>query len=124
MGWGRFAQRHPWAAARRLGVLMALVLVALAGATAPALADDRPDGAENATAGSMMIVIMAAFAIAGLGLYWSWKNGEYNEPEEIKYQMLAQVEDEPDYWGMGTHDDEEYYEEEAPRQLIGGPAVG
>lgn len=124
MGWQRLATQRPAVALRRLAVLGGLAVVA-ASATAPALADDRPDGAELATAGSMMVVIVAAFAVAGLALWWSWKNGEYEEPEEMKYQMLALVEDEPDFWEMGQHDeeDERYYEDETPRKLLARPAV-
>ncbi|MBA3826170.1 MAG: hypothetical protein H0X24_20005 [Ktedonobacterales bacterium] len=126
LNWERLAERHPYEALRRLLTLGGVALVAAFAATAPALADDRPDGAEMATAGSMMIVIAAAFVVAGLGLVWSWKNGEYDEPEEIKYQMMAMVEDEPDYWGMGAHDAEDEAEEEAlaQRPLLARPAVG
>ena len=125
MGWGRFAQRHPWQAAQRLAILTGAAMAAIMFSATPALADDRPDGAEMATAGSMMVVIVIAFAVAGLGLWWSYKNGEYDEPEEMKYQMLALVEDDPDFWGMGTHDEEEtYFEDETPRKALARPAVG
>ena len=125
MGWGRFAQQRPWQAAQRLAILAGVALVAIVSSAGPALADDRPDGAEMATAGAMMVVIVLAFAVAGLGLWWSYKNGEYEEPEEMKYQMLALVEDDPDFWGMGTHEEEEtYFEDETPRTLLGRPAVG
>ncbi len=127
LNWQRVTTRHPYVALGRLLTLGGLALVGAFAATAPALADDRPDGAEMATAGSMMIVIALAFVVAGLGLVWSWKNGEYEEPEEIKYQMMAMVEDEPDYWGMGTHDAEDELEEEAlapQRPLLARPAVG
>jgi cbb3-type cytochrome oxidase maturation protein len=104
--WRTMARRRPAEALRRL-LLVGLGTAAVAlVTTGPALADDRPDGAELATAGAMMVVIVVAFIAAGLGLVWSWKNGEYDEPEEIKYQMLATVEDEQDFWGMGTHDDD------------------
>jgi cbb3-type cytochrome oxidase maturation protein len=123
--WNRLAARHPRVAAGRLALLSGLTLVASVALATPAFADDRPDGAEMATAGAMMVVIALAFAIAGLGLLWSWKNGEYEEPEEIKYHMLAITEDDPDFWGMGTHDTEEddLYEDVTPRKLLGRPAV-
>ncbi len=124
VGWGRLARQRPLVAAGRLALLASLTAGMTLALATPALADDRPDGAEMATAGGMMVVIMLAFIIAGLGLLWSWKNGEYEEPEEIKYHMLAISEDEPELWGVGTHDDEEdYYEDERPRRLIGQPAV-
>lgn len=105
-GWRSLARRLLAEALWRLLLVgLGTAVVALV-TTTPALADDRPDGAEMATAGAMMVVIVIAFIFAGLGLLWSWKNGEYDEPEEIKYQMLATVEDEQDFWGMGTHDDE------------------
>ena len=123
--WKRFAARHPFAALRRLALLGGLTLVGVLATTTPALADDRPDGAEMATAGSMMVVICVAFAIAGLGLVWSWKNGEFDEPEEMKYQMMAMVEDEPDFWDMGMHDaeDDEVEETLPARPLLTRPAV-
>ena len=125
MGWGRIAQLRPWVAARRLVILSGVALAAVIATASPALADDRPDGAEMATAGSMMVVIVLAFAVAWFGLWWSYKNGEYEEPEEMKYQMLALVEDEPDFWGMGTHDEEEtYFEDDKPRKVLARPAVG
>jgi nitrogen fixation-related uncharacterized protein len=124
MGWERLARQRPGVAVRRLALLTSLVVGMTVALGTPALADDRPDGSEMATAGGMMVVIMLAFIIAGLGLLWSWKNGEYEEPEEIKYQMLAISEDEPELWGVGTHDDEDdLYEDETPRRLIGQPAV-
>jgi len=125
--WERLAERRPNEALRRLVTLSGIALVAACAATTPALADDRPDGAEMATAGGMMLVIALAFVVAGLGLVWSWKNGEYDEPEEIKYQMMAMVEDEPDYWGMGLQDAEDEAEEDAlapQRPLLARPAVG
>lgn len=125
--WERLAERRPYEALRRLVTLGGIALVAACAATTPALADDRPDGAEMATAGGMMLVIALAFVVAGLGLVWSWKNGEYDEPEEIKYQMMAMVEDEPDYWGMGLQDAEDEAEEDAlapQRPLLARPAVG
>ena len=127
MNWARLTERHPYEALRRLLTLGGVALVAAFAATSPALADDRPDGAELATAGGMMVVIALAFVLAGLGLVWSWKNGEYDEPEEIKYQMMAMVEDEPDYWGMGLREAEDEAEEEAlaPQPpLLARPAVG
>jgi cbb3-type cytochrome oxidase maturation protein len=124
MGWTRLAQQRPGEAARRLAIMTGLTLVMAVASSAPALADDRPDGAEMATAGSMMVVISIAFVLAALALLWSHKNGEYDEPEEVKYQMLAVTEDEIDFWGMGTHDEEEdLYEDETPRRLIARPAV-
>jgi|GEM_PF-4329317 hypothetical protein len=71
----------------------------------PALADDRPDGAELASAGPMMVVICIFFVIAALGILWSWNNGELKEPEEVKYEMLDMCSDEEDYWS--TPEDEE-----------------
>ncbi len=124
MGWTRLAQQRPGEAARRLAILTGLTLAMVVAGSAPALADDRPDGAEMATAGAMMVVIAIAFVMAALGLLWSWKNGEYDEPEEIKYQMLAMTEDEPDFWEMGTHEaEDDLYEDETPRRLIGQPAA-
>jgi nitrogen fixation-related uncharacterized protein len=124
VNWERLARRRPLVAASRLAILAGLTMGMTVALATPALADDRPDGAEMATAGGMMIVIMLAFIAAGLGLLWSWKNGEYEEPEEIKYHMLAISEDEPELWGVGTHDDEDdLYEDETPRRLLGKPAV-
>lgn len=122
MRWGRLARQRPLDAARRLAVMMGLALVAAIGSATPALADDRPDGSEMATAGAMMVVIVIAFIAAGIGFWWSYKNGEYTEPEEIKYQMLAMVEDEVDFWGMGTHDEEDEYIEDG-QPLLARPAI-
>lgn len=122
MEWSRLARQRPVEAVRRLAILTALALATVVASAAPARADDLPDGSATATAIGVMIVIAAAFVAAGLGLVWSWKNGEYVEPEEIKYQMLAMVEDDPDFWEMGQHeDDEDYAEEERP--LLARPAV-
>ncbi len=107
MHWQSLARRRPAEAARRLAILSTLAMLGALGAIAPAFADDRPDGAELATAFGMLVVIMIAFAAAGLGMVWAHRNGEFQEPEEAKYQMLAMVEDEVDFWDMGSHDDEE-----------------
>lgn len=122
MEWGRLAQQRPLEAACRLVVMTGLAFVAAIGSVTPALADDRPDGSEMATAGAMMVVIVIAFIAAGLGFWWSYKNGEYTEPEEIKYHMLAMVENEEDYWGMGTHDEEDEYVDDG-QPLLGRPAI-
>ncbi len=120
------ANKHPLITLRRQATLVGLALVATLAATTPALADDRPDGAELATAGAMMIVIVIFFIAAGLAVWWSWQNGELEEPEEIKYQMLAMVEDEEDFWGLGTHDrdDEEDDAVETPRGFLPRPSAG
>lgn len=86
----------------------------------PVLADDRPDGAELATAGAMLVVIVVFFIAGIIGIWWSWSNGEFEEPEEVKYAMMVLVEDEVDYWGMGTHDEED---EEIEQQAVHPPVL-
>lgn len=134
--WTTFALRRPAEAWRRLGVLAGLAGMTALVALTPALADDRPDGSELATAAGMMIVIGLFFVVGGLGMWWSWRNGEFEEPEDIKYQMLAMAEDEPDYWGIGAHDrdaddlDEDEDEDQddevvaPPRKQLAAPGAG
>ncbi len=72
----------------------------------------------------MMVVIMIAFAP------WPPASGghgvtcEFDEPEDVKYQMLAMSDDEPDFWDMGRDrdddddDDDVVVAEETPRRMI------
>jgi cbb3-type cytochrome oxidase subunit 3 len=92
---------------RRLIAITAWAAGLLLATAAPALADDRPDGAEMATASSMMVVIAVFFILSVLGIWFAWSNGEFHEPEEVKYHMLAMIDNEPDYWGIGSHDDDD-----------------
>jgi hypothetical protein len=122
----RDAVRRPFVMLRRQALLVGMAAVAVLASATPALADDRPDGAELATAGGMMAVIMLFFAAAGLGIWWAWRNGEFEEPEEVKYEMLGLVEDEPDYWDLGKHDHDDEDDEEpeaAPKKLLPKPVV-
>ncbi len=123
MIWSKLARQRPFAALRRLGVLAGLSIGAVLLAVTPVFADDRPDGSEMATAASMMVVITLFFIVAVVGIWWAWNNGEFAEPEETKYEMLAMTEDEIDYWGIGTHDDDLDEEEMSPRRLIAGSAT-
>lgn len=120
MRWGKLARQRPFEALRRLSILVSLAVGAGLFAVSPALADDRPDGSELATAGSMMVVIVLFFVTAVVGMWFSWGNGEFAEPEESKYEMLAMTEDEVDYWGMGTHDDDD---DEVERPLLAKPVM-
>jgi|GEM_PF-3581593 len=127
MRWTRLAGRRPFEAIRRLCILIGIALGGTLIGVTPALADDRPDGSELATAGSMMAVIVVFFIVGILGIWWAWSNGEFEEPEDVKYQMLAVVDDEVDFWGMGTHDDEDEddyaYEEHPIRTVLAHPVV-
>lgn len=127
--WMMLVRRHPAAAVRRLAILAGLGLATSLLAAAPALADDRPDGAELATAAGMLIVMMAFFVAAALAIVWARRNGEFAEPEEVKYHMLALAEDEPDYWDIGTREDDDEIDklsgqgrggQASPRQLASG----
>jgi len=118
MRWGTLARKRPYVAMRRLGTLTGMAIAASLIGVMPAFADDRPDGAELATASAMMVVIVLTFIVACVGVYWSWSNGEFEEPEEIKYEMLASVEDEVDFWGMGTHDDDASMDDAPVRPLL------
>lgn len=89
---------------QRLSIVLPTLIIALFATALPAFADDRPDGAELAGAWAMLVVIGGAFILACLGIYWSWKNGELNEPEEIKYTMLDMCDDEVDYWSQDEDD--------------------
>jgi len=122
MIWGKLTRQRPFEALRRLGILAGLSVGAVLLAVTPVFADDRPDGSEMATAASMMVVIVLFFVVAVIGIWFAWNNGEFAEPEESKYEMLAMTEDETDYWGMGTHDDD-LDEDETPRRLIAGSAT-
>ncbi len=126
MRWMRHMRRRPGMVLGRLSVLVGLALALVFATAAPAFADDRPDGSELATAAGMMVVIMIAFIAAALGIWWAWRNGEFDEPEDVKYQMLAMADDEPDYWDMGRDrfddddddDDDVNVTEETPRPMI------
>jgi hypothetical protein len=122
----QLAQRHPNEAFRQLVILMGLSLAGTFLGFEPVFADDRPDGAELATAGAMMVVIGIFFIAGILGIWWAWSHGEFEEPEEVKYSMLAMIENEPDYWGMGSHDNDE--DEDTPsspdsKHKLLGPAI-
>ena len=114
MGWRHVSQQAPRIALGRFAVLLGLALVAALFSISPAHAGEVPDGAETATAAAMMVVIGIFFIAAIVGIWWSHRNGEFEQPEEVKYEMLAMVEDEPDYWDMGR-DDEEEASHQAPR---------
>lgn len=117
----RLQRHHSWMTIPRLAVLASLALLATFAGAGPAFADDRPDGAELATAGAMMVVIVIMFIAGVVGIWWSHGNGEFDEPEEVKYQMLAMVEDEVDYWDMGMHEqDDELFDDAPERPLISG----
>ena len=64
--------------------VVALVLIF----TVPAFAHEGVGGDELASADSMLIVAMIFVLMTGLGVMWSWANGEMKNPEAIKNQML------------------------------------
>jgi hypothetical protein len=66
-----------------LGVV-ALMLVL----TVPAFAHEGVGGDELASADSMLIIAMIFVLMTGMGIMWSWANGELKNPEQIKNQML------------------------------------
>jgi hypothetical protein len=100
----RQLQRGVLATLAAAGMLLAVAL--------PALADDRPDGAELASAGPMMMVICIFFVVSALGILWSWNNGELKEPEEVKYEMLDMCSDEEDYWSTPEDEEDEFDDED------------
>jgi nitrogen fixation-related uncharacterized protein len=99
--------RKPTQMLRRILAISSWVFGLTLATAGPALADDRPDGAELATASSMLIVIVIFFVIGAASIWWSWSNGEFEEPEEVKYTMLGMIEDEPNYWEVDRHDEED-----------------
>jgi nitrogen fixation-related uncharacterized protein len=54
----------------------------------PAFAHDGVGGDELAAADSMLIVAGVFVVMAGLGILWSIRNGEFRNPEGIKFNML------------------------------------
>jgi uncharacterized membrane protein len=56
--------------------------------TLPAFAHEGVGGDELASADSMLLIAMLFVLMTGLGVMWSWANGELKNPEQIKNQML------------------------------------
>lgn len=54
----------------------------------PAFAHEGVGGDELASADSMLLVAMIFVLMTGLGVMWSWANGELKNSEQIKNQML------------------------------------
>jgi len=77
-----------------LALVMALTLLLVT----PALAHDGVGGDEYAAADAMWVFALAFVAMAGVGILFSFTNGEFRHPEKIKYIMLerAMVDDDGD----------------------------
>lgn len=65
-----------------------LILALLALMTLPASAHEGVGGDELAAADSMWIVAVLMVLITGIGVMFSWHNGEFRNPERIKITML------------------------------------
>jgi nitrogen fixation-related uncharacterized protein len=73
---------------RKVVVSLLLVVVLMMVFTAPASAHEGVGGDELAEASDMLIIAMIFVLITGIGVMWSWANGEFKNPEAIKNQML------------------------------------
>lgn len=56
--------------------------------TLPASAHDGVGGDELAAADSMLILAVAFVVMTAIGIYMSWRNGEFRHPEAAKRSML------------------------------------
>lgn len=73
---------------RKLVTVLGLVLIMLLAFASPAFAHDGVGGDELAAADSMLIVAGVFVVMAGLGILWSIRNGEFRNPEAVKFSML------------------------------------
>ncbi len=87
---------------RKLFFSTLTVLALLLALSVPALAHDGVGGDELASADSMFIVAMIFVMMTGIWIIFSWRNGEFRNPEQIKRQalemsLLEDGEDVSDY---------------------------
>lgn len=73
---------------RKLSIALLSVVALVLVFTVPAFAHEGVGGDELASADSMLIIAMIFVLMTGLGVMWSWANGELKNPEAIKNQML------------------------------------
>lgn len=73
---------------RKVVISLFIVAVMMMMFIAPASAHEGVGGDELAEAGDMLLIAMIFVLMTGLGVMWSWANGELKNPEAIKNQML------------------------------------
>lgn len=73
---------------RKVVISLLCVVTMLLIFVVPASAHEGVGGDELADADSMLIIAMIFVLMTGLGVMWSWANGELKNPEAIKNQML------------------------------------
>ncbi len=73
---------------RKFLLTTVLVIALLLVFVTPALAHDGVGGDEYAAADVMWVFALGLFAMAGVGMLFSWHNGEFRRPEKAKYDML------------------------------------
>lgn len=73
---------------RKILISLVCVAVMMVVFIAPASAHDGVGGDELAEASDMLLIAIVFMLMTGLGVMWSWANGEFKNPEAIKNQML------------------------------------
>ncbi len=73
---------------RKILISITLVMTMLLTVALPASAHDGVGGDEYAAAGPMLVVAILFVIITAIGIMFSWYNGEFRNPEEIKRRML------------------------------------
>jgi hypothetical protein len=81
---------------RKFLVSISLVATLLILFAMPASAHEGVGGDEYAAAGPMLVIAFLFVLMSGFGIIFSWYNGEFKNPEEIKRRMieLASLDDD------------------------------
>ncbi len=73
---------------RKLFIAMTLVATLVLFFAVPASAHEGVGGDELAAADSMLMIAMLFTVMTGIGILYSWHNGEFRNPEEVKRRMI------------------------------------